>query len=103
MRATWGQIPQTPSVQDVVFQGLPLWTPSIWALEVSPGLLFFDDTTIPCETLGFHEVGVASMAASPVHARDGELLGAFLMYTATPHVWSTEEAAIFSLVTGTIG
>jgi putative nucleotidyltransferase with HDIG domain len=103
VRATWGQVPQTPSVQDVVFQGLPLRTPIMQALEVSPSPLFFDDTTTaPCETLGFQEVGVASMAASPVRARDGELLGAFLMYTSTPHVWNTDEAAIFSLVTGTI-
>ncbi|MBB6015147.1 HD-GYP domain-containing protein [Deinococcus radiopugnans] len=102
VRATWGQVPRTPSVQDIVFQGLPLRTPMMRALEVSPGPLFFDDTTTPCETLGFRDVGIASLAAAPVRAQDDELLGAFLMYTSTPHVWTKEEAAVFSLVAGTI-
>ncbi|CAM3790625.1 HD-GYP domain-containing protein [Deinococcus frigens] len=102
VRATWGEVPQSPRVQSLVCQGLPLQTPLMQALEDSPGALFFDNTSTPCETPGFQSVGIASLAASPVRARDGELLGAFLMYTFAPHVWNEDEAAVFSLVAGTI-
>ncbi|OLV19730.1 HD-hydrolase domain [Deinococcus marmoris] len=104
VRATAGETSQTSRVKDLVCQGLPLQTPLMLALEYSSGCLFFDDIVTLCDTLtvGFTTVGVASLAAAPVRARDGELLGAFLMYTFTPHVWQMEEAAIFSLVSGTI-
>ncbi|MFK7604394.1 HD-GYP domain-containing protein [Deinococcus sp. SM5_A1] len=104
VRATSGEIPQTARVEDLVSWGLSLQTPLMLALENSPGCLFFDDIVTLCDTItfGFTTMGIASLAASPVRARDGELLGAFLMYSFTPHVWQMEEAAIFSLVSGTV-
>ncbi|OLV15459.1 Response regulator [Deinococcus marmoris] len=37
-----------------------------------------------------------------MRTRDGELLGAFMIFTFKPHIWQPEEAATFSLVSGTV-
>ncbi|CAM4236560.1 HD-GYP domain-containing protein [Deinococcus marmoris] len=62
----------------------------------------FDDTAAFPQTAGFPELGVASLAACPVCDAGGRLLGAFLMHTLEPHRWQAEEAALFSMVAGTI-
>lgn len=102
VRAAWGEMPQSPGMQAIAAHGLPRDTPLMQALEGCTRPLFFDDTASCPETLGFPELGVVSLAASPVHAADGQLLGAFLMHTFEPHVWSADEAALFSMVSGTI-
>ncbi|WP_309572275.1 HD domain-containing phosphohydrolase [Deinococcus sp.] len=102
VRAAWGAMPQSAGMAHVVTHGLPVSTPLIVALEGHTNALFFDHTGEAEETAGFLELGVTSLAAAPVRSADGQLLGAFLMHTFEPHVWSTEEAALFSMVVGTI-
>ena len=102
VRAAWGEMPQTPGMQHIAVHGLPTDTPLMRALEASTHPLFFDDTAVSSETAGFPELGVASLAACPVCDAGGRLLGAFLMHTLEPHRWQAEEAALFSMVSGTI-
>ncbi|GGO39360.1 HD domain-containing phosphohydrolase [Deinococcus humi] len=102
VRAAWGEMPQTPGMQHIAIHGLPSDTPLMRALEVSTQPLFFDDTSASPQTAGFPELGVASLAACPVCDAEGRLLGAFLMHTLAPHRWQAEEAALFSMVSGTI-
>lgn len=102
VRAAWGQMPQTPGMQQIAVHGLPTDTPLLQALEGSIRPLFFDDTAASPQTAGFPELGVASLAACPVCDAGGRLLGAFLMHTLEPHRWQAEEAALFSMVSGTI-
>ncbi|WP_216321881.1 HD-GYP domain-containing protein [Deinococcus aestuarii] len=102
VRAAWGELPRTPEMQAIAAHGLPAETPLLRALDLSAGPLFFDDTRRARETEGFPALGVASLAAAPVRRADGVLLGAFLMHTFEPHTWQPEEAALFSMVSGTI-
>ncbi|CAM4024364.1 HD domain-containing phosphohydrolase [Deinococcus frigens] len=102
VRAAWGQQPQTLDMQRIAVHGLPADTPLMRALETSTGPLFFDNTADAPQTAGFPELGVASLAACPVGDAGGRLLGAFLMHTLEPHRWQPEEAALFSMVAGTI-
>ena len=102
VRAAWGQMPQTPGMQQIAVHGLPTDTPLMRALETSARPLFFDDTAASPQTVGFPELGVASLAACPVCDAGGRLLGAFLMHTLEPHRWQADEAALFSMVSGTI-
>ncbi|MBZ9750253.1 HD domain-containing protein [Deinococcus sp. HMF7604] len=102
VRAATGEMPATPGMQAIAAHGLPAGTPLLLALEQTAGPLFYDDTAASSDTAGFPELGVASVAAAPVRTRDGRLLGAFLMHTLTPHIWRSEEAALFTMVSGTI-
>lgn len=102
VRAAWGAMPQTPDMQHIAIHGLPVDTPLMRALEAGTQPLFFDNTSDSPETAGFPELGVASLAACPVCDAGGRLLGAFLMHTLEPHRWQAEEAALFSMVSGTI-
>lgn len=102
VRAAWGDPPQTPAMQAIAAHGLPAETPLMRALETSAGPLFLDDTRRFAKTAGFPALGVASLAAAPVRRADGLLLGAFLMHTFEVHTWRSEEAALFSMVSGTI-
>lgn len=102
VRAAWGDLPQTPGMQAIAAHGLPAETPLMRALENSAAPLFFDDTGTHAETEGFPDLGVASLAAAPVRSANGRLLGAFLMHTFEPHTWAAGEAALFSMVSGTI-
>ncbi|MBB5233989.1 HD-GYP domain-containing protein [Deinococcus budaensis] len=102
VRAAWGDLPQTPGMQAIAAHGLPAETPLMRALERSAAPLFFDDTRAHPETAGFPDLGVVSLAAAPVRSAGGDLLGAFLMHTFEAHVWQAEEAALFSMVSGTI-
>ncbi len=102
VRAAWGEMPQTLEMQHLAVHGLPADTPLMRALETSAHPLFFDDTAASPQTAGFPELGVASLAACPVCDAGGRLLGAFLMHTLELHRWQAEEAALFSMVAGTI-
>ncbi|MDL2344954.1 HD domain-containing protein [Deinococcus sp. MIMF12] len=102
VRAATGEMPSTEGMAAVAAHGLPAQTPLLRALEGTHGPLFFDDTARDPRTAGFPELGVASLAAAPVRRGDGHLLGAFLMHTFEPHVWQPGEAALFSLISGTI-
>lgn len=102
VRAAWGTMPQTLEMQHIAVHGLPADTSLMRALVSSARPLFFDDTAASPQTAGFPELGVASLAACPVCDAGGRLLGAFLMHTLEPHHWQAEEAALFSMVAGTI-
>lgn len=102
VRAAWGDLPQTPGMQAIAAHGLPAETPLMRALERRSEPLFYDDTQASPETEGFPALGVASLAAAPVRCATGRLLGAFLMHTFAPHTWQPGEAALFSMVSGTI-
>ncbi|OLV18223.1 HD-GYP domain-containing protein [Deinococcus marmoris] len=102
VRAAWGEMPKTLEMQHLAVHGLPADTPLMRALVSSARPLFFDDTAAAPQTVGFPELGVASLAACPVCDAGGRLLGAFLMHTLEPHRWQAEEAALFSMVAGTI-
>ncbi|GGK19157.1 phosphohydrolase [Deinococcus malanensis] len=102
VRAASGEMPQNPGMQAIAAHGLPADMPLMRALESSHVPLFFDDTQAAPETEGFSPLGVTSLAAAPVRRANGQLIGAFLMHTFKPHTWAAEEAALFSLVSGTI-
>ncbi|GAA5436650.1 HD domain-containing phosphohydrolase [Deinococcus aquaticus] len=102
VRAATGEMPQTPGMQAVAAHGLPGDTPLMVALQGSASPLFYDDTRLSPDTLGFPELGVASLAAAPVRDAQGQLLGAFLMHTFEAHVWQREEATLFSMISSTI-
>ncbi|MBZ9713516.1 HD domain-containing phosphohydrolase [Deinococcus multiflagellatus] len=102
VRAATGEMPATPGMQAIAAHGLPAETPLLQALAASRQPLFFDDTRSRHETAGLPELGVASVAAAPVRASDGRLLGAFLMHTLDPHCWQPTEVALLTLVSGTV-
>ncbi|MEF2278203.1 HD domain-containing phosphohydrolase [Deinococcus sp. YIM 134068] len=95
VRAAWGEVPPRLSAP----QGLGADTPLLRALAESARPLLYDGT-------GGAEVlpglGVTSLAATPVRVGDGPLLGALVMYTGEAHVWDSEEAALLSMVSGTL-
>ena len=102
VRAASGDMPNTPGMAAIAAHGLPADVPLMRALEGTSEAMFFDDCRLASETEGFTELGVASLAAAPVRRADGRLMGAFLMHTFDHHVWETSEAALFSMVSGTI-
>ena len=102
VRAAWGDMPNTPCISAIAAHGLPADVPLMRALAGSPQAMFFDDCHSAAETQGFTDLGVASLAAAPVRRADGKLIGAFLMHTFDKHTWGDSEAALFSMVSGTI-
>lgn len=102
VRAASGEMPATPGMAAIAAHGLPADVPLMHALQGSSQALFFDDCQAAPETAGFIALGVASLAAAPVRRADGQLMGAFLMHTFAPHAWDDGEAALFSMVSGTI-
>jgi putative nucleotidyltransferase with HDIG domain len=102
VRAASGDMPSTPGMAAIAAHGLPADVPLMRALESTSQALFFDDCQTAAETQGFIDLGVASLAAAPVRRADGRLIGAFLMHTFERHIWSDSEAALFSMVSGTI-
>ncbi|THF84403.1 HD domain-containing protein [Deinococcus sp. KSM4-11] len=102
VRAATGEMPDSPQMQAIAAHGLPADTPLMRALEGSAHALFFDDTAAAPETAGFPDMGVASLAAAPVHDARGRLLGAFLMHTFVPHAWERPESECFTLVATTV-
>ncbi|PTA68466.1 HD-GYP domain-containing protein [Deinococcus arcticus] len=101
VRAATGEMPATAGMEAIAAHGLPVDTPLLQALRAGAPL-FVDDTRASAVTAGFPELGVASVAAAPVRASDGRLLGAFLMHTLSPHCWQPAEVALFTLVSGTV-
>nr|WP_246581037.1 HD domain-containing phosphohydrolase [Deinococcus aestuarii] len=96
VRAASGELPPALTLPG----GLPADLPLLGALEESARPLYFDSAAADLrEGVG---TGLASLAAAPVRVEGGPLLGAFVMYTAQPHVWDAEEAALFSMVSGTV-
>lgn len=102
VRAATGEMPSNPAMQAIATHGLPAETPLLQALRDSAVPLFFTDTAATPVTAGFPELGVASLAAAPVRAATGELLGAFLMHTFTPHCWQPDEQTLFSSIGATL-
>ena len=102
VRAATGEMPATPAMQLIATHGLPAGTPLLLALRDSRAPLYFTDTAASPVTAGFPELGVASLAAAPVRAATGELLGAFLMHTFTPHGWQAHEQALFGSIGATL-
>lgn len=100
VRAASGELPPALGLPG----GLPATVPLMRALEGSARPLFLDSTGGGADRLSASAggVGVASLAAAPIRVEGGPLLGAFVMYTAEPHVWDLEEAALFSMVAGTV-
>ncbi len=102
VRAASGEMPSTPGMAAIAAHGLPADVPLMRALEGTSQAMFFDDCHTASETRGFIDLGVASLAAAPVRRADGKLMGAFLMHTFDQHTWGDSEAALFSMVSGTI-
>jgi putative nucleotidyltransferase with HDIG domain len=73
-RAASGVMPQGPAMDAILLHGLPAETPLL------------------------HALGVQSLAAAPVHTRDGQFLGAFLMHTFVHHAWTRAEQQLFTAV-----
>ncbi len=101
-RAAAGLLPQGAGMDAILAHGLPAETPLMQALRATRLPLFYDDTGASSDTEGFPALGVCSLAAAPVRARDGQLLGAFLMHTFVPHAWSSDEAGLFTAVAETV-
>ena len=101
-RAASGEMPTGPAMDAILVHGLPAETPLMQALKKSERPLFFDDTTFHNETAGFPELGVESLAAAPVRDRQGNFLGAFLMYTFVCNPWELHEADLFATVAGVL-
>jgi putative nucleotidyltransferase with HDIG domain len=97
-RASSGIMPAGPAMDRILVHGLPFETPLLQVLRARTDACFFDDTQRSTVTLGFPELGVTSLAAAPVHAPDGDFLGAFLMHTLTPHQWTLDERHLFTAV-----
>ncbi len=97
-RASSGIMPTGPAMEHILTHGLPFETPLLQLLRTRTTACFFNDTYHATATLGFPELGVASLAAAPVHAPDGTFLGAFLMHTFTQHYWTVAERQLFSAV-----
>jgi putative nucleotidyltransferase with HDIG domain len=97
-RAASGVMPQGPAMDAILLHGLPAETPLLQALRHSDRALFFADTHAVRETTGFPALGVQSLAAAPVHTRDGQFLGAFLMHTFVHHAWTRAEQQLFTAV-----
>ncbi|GGL04259.1 phosphohydrolase [Deinococcus radiotolerans] len=102
VQAAAGELPDTPAMQAIATHGLPSGTPLLEALRLSPAPLFFADTAASGITAGFPELGVVSLAAAPVLSPTGELIGAFLMHTFTPHLWQPDEQTLFGSVSATL-
>ena len=101
-RSASGEMPQGPVMEAILAHGLPADTPLMQALLESTTPLFFDNTRLSPETVGFPELGVASLAAAPVKDRDGTLHGAFLMHTFEAHNWGQHECDLFGAVAATL-
>ncbi len=101
-RAAAGDLPEGESMAAILAHGLPAETPLMQALRRARLPLFYDDTLASPDTLGFPDLGVCSLAAAPVRSREGVLIGAFLMHTFVPHVWSAGEAGLFTTVGETL-
>jgi putative nucleotidyltransferase with HDIG domain len=95
-RASSGVLPSGPAMDGILTHGLPGETPLMMALRKADTPLFFDNTAMAAETVGFPELGVASLAATPVRDVRGSLLGAFLMHTFESHQWTPQEASWFA-------
>ncbi len=101
-RAASGEMPDSPIMAEILIHGLPGDTPLMRALQDTSEPLFFDDTSSQDATAGFPELGVISMAATPVRTATGRMLGAFLMHTFELHEWTTGEADLFAAVAGVL-
>ena len=101
-RSASGEMPAGPVMDAILAHGLPSNTPLLRALETTRVPLFFDDTHTAPETVGFPELGVASLAAAPVLCRNGTLQGAFLMHTFRAHIWEPRECDLFGTVATTL-
>ncbi len=99
-RAAAGVLPDGPAMDALLAHGLSSDTPLMRALEESDVPLFFDNTNLEPAATGFAELGVASLAASPVREVHGELLGAFLMHSFAAHQWTEPEQTLVSVVAG---
>lgn len=97
-RASSGVMPTGPAMDRILVHGLPFETPLLQLLHTRTDACFFDDTQRDSATLGFPELGVASLAAAPVHTPDGAFLGAFLMHTFAMHEWTRDERHLFAAV-----
>ena len=97
-RAATGLMPQGPGMDAILLHGLPDNTPLLQALQYRDTPLFIDDTQAVRDATGFPALGVRSLAAAPVHAPTGALLGAFLMHTFHIHPWTQPEQQLFRAV-----
>lgn len=95
IRATWG-----PARHFSIEAPLP--DPALMqAIEASSEPLFFD-TFAPMQSPALDGIEVASLAVAPVRAKNGALVGAFIIFTFEPHIWQPAEAVTFSLVSSTV-
>ena len=101
-RSASGEMPAGPVMDAILAHGLPDDTPLLRALGATRVPLFFDNTHTAPETVGFPELGVASLAAAPVLCRNGTLQGAFLMHTFRAHTWEPRECDLFGTVATTL-
>lgn len=101
-RAASGVMPEGPMMDQILTHGLPMETPLMIALKQSTGPFFFNDTQVDETTAGFPDLGVASLAATPVRDASGKFVGAFLMHTFTRHAWLPEEANLFAAMAGAL-
>lgn len=97
-RSASGVMPTGPMMDAILAHGLPVDAPLLIALDGATSPLFFDDTAATPITVGFPDLGVASLAAAPVRGRHGGLLGAFLMHTFQQHDWTESEADLVAAV-----
>ena len=99
-RAATGEMPEGPVMEAILAHGLPGHFPLIEALSQAQSTLYFTDTAQDAAAQGFAELGVSSLCASPIHDRDGLLVGALLAHTFEPHTWPENEQMLIGTVTG---
>ena len=99
-RAAAGEMPEGPAMEAILAHGLPGHLPLIEALAQAQSTLYFSDTADEAAAQGFPELGVFGLCASPIHDRDGLLVGALLAHTFAPHPWPEAEQVLISSVTG---
>ena len=100
VRAAAGEQPAGDAPEALLTHGLPGHLPLVGALAEAQETLYFPDAAQEPAAQGFPEFGVRGLCASPVHDRDGLLVGALLAYTFAPHPWPDTERALIGSVTG---
>jgi hypothetical protein len=101
-RAAAGEMPTGPIMDAILAHGLPADTALMVAVGNADKPLFYDDTRASDDTVGFPDLGVASIAAAPVRSASGSLTGAFLMHTFRPHSWSDDESDLLGMIASTL-